>query len=31
MKFLEPNSQGKFTHQTTVRKEKGTYVRLKLT
>lgn len=29
--FLEPNSQGKFIHCTTVRKEKGTYVRLKLT
>lgn len=31
MGFLEPNSQGKFIHQTTVRKEKGNYVRLKLT
>ena len=29
--FLETNSQGKFVHCTTVRKEKGTYVRLKLT
>lgn len=29
--FLEKNSQGKFVHNTTVRKEKGTYVRLKLT
>ncbi len=29
--FLEKNSTGRFTHQTTVRKEKGTYVRLKLT
>lgn len=31
MGFLETNSQGKFIHQTTVRKEKGNYVRLKLT
>ena len=30
MEFLEKNSQGKFTHQTTVRKERGTYVRLKI-
>lgn len=30
MGFLEKNSQGKFVHQTTVRKEKGNYVRLKL-
>ena len=30
MNFLEKNSQGKFVHQTTVRKEKGTYVRLNL-
>lgn len=29
--FLETNSQGKFVHCTTVRKEKGMYVRLKLT
>ncbi len=28
--FLEKNSQGKFIHQTTVRKEKGNYIRLKL-
>ena len=31
MDFLETNSQGKFVHQTTVRKEKGNYVKLKLT
>jgi len=31
MGFLEKNSQGRFTHQTTVRKEKGSYVKLKLT
>lgn len=31
MEFLEINSQGKYVHQTTVRKEKGTYVRLNLT
>ena len=31
MGFLELNSQGKFVHCTTVRKEKGTYIRLKLT
>ena len=29
--FLEVNSQGKFVHCTTVRKEKGTYIKLKLT
>lgn len=29
--FLEKNSAGRFTHQTTVRKEKGVYIRLKLT
>ena len=29
--FLEKNSQGKFIHQTTVRKEKANYIRLKLT
>lgn len=29
--FLEKNTQGKFVHHTTVRKEKGTFVRLKLT
>ena len=29
--FLEKNSQGKYTHQTTVRKERGIYVKLKLT
>lgn len=29
--FLELNSQGKFVHCTTVRKEKGSYIRLKLT
>ena len=28
--FLELNSQGKFVHQTTVRKEKGNYIRLNL-
>lgn len=28
--FLEKNSQGKFIHQTTVRKEKGNYIRLNL-
>ena len=28
--FLEKNSQGKFIHQTTVRKEKGNYIRLKI-
>ena len=31
MDFLEKNSQGKFVHQTTVRKEKGNYIRFKLT
>ena len=31
MGFLEKNSQNKFIHQTTVRKEKGGYVKLKLT
>lgn len=31
MGFLEKNSAGRFTHQTTVRNEKATYVRLKLT
>ena len=31
MDFLEKNSQGKFVHQTTVRKEKANYIRLKLT
>lgn len=31
MEFLEKNSQGKFIHHTTVRKEKGIYVRLNLT
>ena len=30
MGFLEKNSQGKFIHQTTVRKEKGNYVKLNL-
>jgi hypothetical protein len=30
MGFLEKNSVGRFIHQTTVRKEKGNYVRLKL-
>ena len=29
--FLELNSQGKYIHQTTVRKEKGNYIRLNLT
>mgnify|MGYP003289861277 CR=1 FL=1 len=29
--FLEKNSTGRFTHQTTVRKEKATYIRLNLT
>ena len=29
--FLELNSQDKFIHQTTVRKEKGAYIKLKLT
>jgi hypothetical protein len=29
--FLELNSQGRYIHQTTVRKEKGNYIRLKLT
>lgn len=29
--FLELNSQGKYVHQTTVRKEKGNYIRLNLT
>ena len=29
--FLEKNSKGRFVHQTTVRKERGNYVRLKLT
>ena len=29
-RFLEKNSQGKFIHQTTVRKEKGNYVRLNI-
>ena len=28
--FLEKNSQGKFIHQTTVRKEKGNYIKLKM-
>ena len=28
--FLEKNSQGRFIHQTTVRKEKAMYVKLKL-
>ena len=31
MGFLERNSQGRFCHYTTVRKEKATYIRLKLT
>ena len=31
MGFLEANSQGKFVHCTTVRKEKGSYIKLKLT
>ena len=31
MGFLERNTQGKFVHHTTVRKEKGAYIRLKLT
>lgn len=29
-RFLERNSQGKFVHQTTVRKEKGNYVKLNI-
>ena len=29
--FLELNSQGRYIHQTTVRKEKGNYIRLNLT
>ena len=29
--FIETNSQGKYVHQTTVRKEKGNYIRLNLT
>ena len=31
MDFLEKNSAGRYTHQTTVRKEKAIYIRLKLT
>ena len=31
MGFLELNSQGRYVHQTTVRKEKSNYIRLKLT
>lgn len=31
MNFLEKNTQGKFIHHTTVRNEKGAFVRLKLT
>jgi uncharacterized protein (DUF927 family) len=31
MGFLELNSQGRYIHQTTVRKEKGNYIKLKLT
>lgn len=31
MDFLEKNSQDRYTHQTTVRKEKGVYIKLKLT
>jgi len=31
MGFLELNSQNRYIHQTTVRKEKGNYIRLKLT
>jgi len=31
MEFLELNSQGRYIHQTTVRKEKGNYIRLNLT
>lgn len=31
MDFLEKNTQGKFIHHTTVRNEKGAFVRLKLT
>ena len=30
MGFLEKNSQGRFIHQTTVRSEKGNYIRLKI-
>lgn len=30
MGFLEKNSQGKFVHQTTVRKEKGNFIKLNL-
>ena len=30
MGFLEKNSQGRFVHNTAVRKEKGNYIRLKL-
>ena len=30
MGFLEKNSQGRFIHNTAVRKEKGNYIRLKL-
>ena len=30
MEFLEKNSMGRFIHQTTVRKEKGNYIRLNL-
>ena len=30
MNFLELNSQGKFIHQTTVRREKGNYIKLNL-
>lgn len=29
--FLEKNTSGKYVHQTTVRKEKGSYIKLKLT
>jgi hypothetical protein len=31
MEFLELNSQGRYIHQTTVRKEKGNYIKLNLT
>lgn len=31
MGFLEKNSQGKYVHQTTVRKEKGIYIKIRLT
>lgn len=31
MGFIEKNSQGKYVHQTTVRKEKGNYIKIRLT